>query len=210
MRNPGTNPDQDARDRFCREIDRNFSVIAGAGAGKTSAIVERIVTMALKGGADLLPRLVVVTYTNNAASEFKRRIRSTLLDRMRRESARKILEKLELTFFGTIHSFCMKLIREHQAYLRLPDQLTPPGVRARNQLWESFVANPALSVRFSDHPLVKELLRFCTWQDVLNIAQKFLSRLFANPPLLFPPPWILNRCAVAPYDHKASLRETNS
>ena len=127
MRKPGTNPDQDTRDRFCREIDRNFSVIAGAGAGKTSAIVERIVTIALKEGADLLPRLVVVTYTNNAASEFKRRIRSILLDRMRRESARKILEKLELTFFGTIHSFCMKLIREHQAYLRLPDQLTPPG-----------------------------------------------------------------------------------
>ena len=201
MRKPGANPDQDARDRFCREIDRNFSVVAGAGAGKTSAIVERIVTMALKGGADLLPRLVVVTYTNNAASEFKRRIRSALLDRMRRESARKILEKLEITFFGTIHSFCMKLIREHQAYLRLPDQLTPPGMRARNQLWESFVGNPALSVRFSDDPLVKELLRFCTWQDVLNIAQKISEPVVREPASPFPPALDLEplrRCAVRP------------
>ena len=201
MRKPGTNPDQDTRDRFCREIDRNFSVIAGAGAGKTSAIVERIVTMALKGGADLLPRLVVVTYTNNAASEFKRRIRSTLLDRMRRESASKILEKLELTFFGTIHSFCMKLIREHQAYLRLPDQLAPPGLRARNQLWESFVANPALSVRFSDDRLLKELLRFCTWQDILNIAQKISEPIVREPAFPYPPVLDLEplrRCFVRP------------
>ena len=201
MQNRGTNPDQHARDRFCREIDRNFSVIAGAGAGKTSAIVERIATIALKEGADLLPRLVVVTYTNNAASELKRRIRSTLLDRMRREWARKILEKLELTFFGTIHSFCMKLIREHQAYLRLPDQLTPPGMRARDQLWESFVANPALSVRFSDDPLVKELLRFCTWQDVLNIARKISEPVVREPASPFPPALDLEplrRCSVRP------------
>jgi ATP-dependent helicase/nuclease subunit A len=201
MRKPGTNPDQDTRDRFCREIDRNYSVIAGAGAGKTSAIVERIVTIALKGGADLLPRLVVVTYTNNAASEFKRRIRSALLDRMRRESARTILEKLELTFFGTIHSFCMKLLREQQAYLRLPDQLTPPGVRARRQLWEGFVANPALSVRFSDDPLVKELLRFCTWQDILNIAQNISEPIVREPASPYSPALNLEplrRCSVRP------------
>ncbi|HEX7195188.1 MAG TPA: UvrD-helicase domain-containing protein [Chthoniobacterales bacterium] len=181
MQRAASNPDQAAIDRFCREIDRNFSLIAGAGAGKTRGIVERIVTIALKGGADLLPRLVVVTYTNNAAREFRHRVRSALLERMSRESARAILEKLELTFFGTIHSFCMKLLREHQAELRLPDQLTPPGARARNQLWEAFVSNDAFNVRFADDPLVKELLRFCTWQDILNIAQRIPEPILREP-----------------------------
>src|ERR1700756_4910329 len=75
--------DQIARARFCREIDKNFSVIASAGAGKTRAVVDRIVTIAMDGREELLPRLIVVTYTNNAAQEFKRRIRLTLLQRLR-------------------------------------------------------------------------------------------------------------------------------
>jgi ATP-dependent helicase/nuclease subunit A len=187
MQKPAPNPDQVARDRFCEEIDKNFSVIAGAGAGKTRAIVERVVAIALKGGANLLPRLVVVTYTNNAAREFKRRIRSTLLERMSRESAQAILEKLEQTFFGTIHSFCMKLLREHQAHLHLPDQLTPPGVRVRNHLWEGFIGHPALSVRFVDDPLARELLRFCTWQDILNIAQKITQPMVREAGPVYPP-----------------------
>jgi len=187
MQRAVSNPDQAAIDRFCREIDKNFSLIAGAGAGKTRAIVKRIVTIALKGGADLLPRLVVVTYTNNAAREFRRRVRSALLERMSRESARTVLEKLELTFFGTIHSFCMKLIREHQADLRLPDRLTPPGACARNQLWEAFVCKAAFNVRFADDPLVKELLRFCTWQDVLNIAQRIIEPILCKPESPTPP-----------------------
>jgi ATP-dependent helicase/nuclease subunit A len=202
MQEPSPSPDQIARDRFCREIDKNFSVIAGAGTGKTRAIVERIVTIALKGGgAELLPRLVAVTYTNNAAREFKRRIRSTLLEKMRRQSARAVLEKLERAFFGTIHSFCMKLLREHQAYLRLPDQLTAPGVRARRQVWEGFVNDSALSIRFADDPLVKELLRFCTWQDILGIAYQISNPGVqkpgsAHPPVLDLEP--LRRCFVRP------------
>ena len=174
-------PDQVARDRFCREIDQSFSVIAGAGAGKTHAIVERIVNIALQGRPDLLPRLVVVTYTNNAAAGFKRRVRSMLLAQMRPESARTILEKLELTFFGTIHSFCMKLLREHQANLHLPDHIAPPAFRARNQLWEGFVSGPALSARFADDPLVNELLRFCTWQDILSLAQRISEPAIRDP-----------------------------
>jgi len=187
MQRAVSNPDQAAIDRFCREIDKNFSLIAGAGAGKTRAIVERIVTIALKGGAELLPRLVVVTYTNNAACEFRRRVRSALLERMSLESARAILEKLELTFFGTIHSFCIKQLREHQADLRLPDQLTPPGVRVRSQLWEAFVSNAAFGVPFADDPLVKELLRFCTWQDILNIAQRIPEPILRKPGSPKPP-----------------------
>ena len=119
--------DQTAREQFCTEIDKNFSVIASAGAGKTRAVVDRIVRIAKDRPEDLLPRLVVVTYTNNAAREFKRRIRSTLLQTLRSESAREVLQRLEQTFFGTIHSFCIRLLREYQAHLRLPDQARQHG-----------------------------------------------------------------------------------
>jgi ATP-dependent exoDNAse (exonuclease V) beta subunit len=164
--------DQIARTRFCREIDRNFSVIASAGAGKTRAIVDRVVRIALRGPDKMLPRLVVVTYTNNAAREFKRKIRSVLLEELQSQTARDVLQRLDQTFFGTIHSFCSKLLREHQAYLRLPDQLTTPSLQLRDQMWQRYISNPESSRRFAEDPLAKEVLRFCTWQDILDLAYR--------------------------------------
>src|SRR2546430_529238 len=49
--------DLGARERFEKEIDANFCVSAGAGVGKTTAIVRRVVEIALSK-PDWLPRLV--------------------------------------------------------------------------------------------------------------------------------------------------------
>jgi ATP-dependent helicase/nuclease subunit A len=198
---PSTTSDQFARTRFCSEIDKNFSVIASAGAGKTRAVVDRIVTIALEGRDELLPRLVVVTYTNNAAHEFKRRIRSTLLEKLRHEKARAILQRLEQTFFGTIHSFCMRLLWEHQADLRLPDQLTTPSVQLRDQMWKQYVSHPEFSRRFAQDRPVKEVLRFCTWQDILDLASRISQPKHYWPSLSSPPiPDLtpVRKCAVVP------------
>src|SRR3712207_7539823 len=62
--------DQAARLRFATELDRNFSVVASAGSGKTRAVTERIVQLAKSPAAlDALPRLVVLTFANRAADE---------------------------------------------------------------------------------------------------------------------------------------------
>ena len=58
--------DQPARDRFEKGHDVNISVIAPAGVGKTTAIVNRIVHLARLPEAEAverLQRLVVVTYS---------------------------------------------------------------------------------------------------------------------------------------------------
>src|SRR5215475_251739 len=74
--------DEAARRRFARELDRNFSVIASAGSGKTRAITERILEIVKHGQRALewLPQLVVVTYTNRAADEMQQRTRQRILE----------------------------------------------------------------------------------------------------------------------------------
>ena len=72
--------DHSERRRFAEEIERNFSVVAAAGSGKTYAITERIVQIALSPKAEeILPRLVVVTFTHRAADEMQQRTRHRIL-----------------------------------------------------------------------------------------------------------------------------------
>src|SRR5205809_8017867 len=107
--------DQAQRDRFARELDKNISVIAAAGAGKTTAITDRIVEIAKSEQArDWLPQLVVVTFTNRAADEMQQRARQRIFEQ---NVSSTVLAAFNRAFFGTIHSFCMKLLAAHGHHL---------------------------------------------------------------------------------------------
>ena len=73
--------DGNARQCFACELNRNFSVVASAGSGKTRAITNRVVEIARSSLAlEWLPQLVVVTYTNRAADEMQQRARQQILE----------------------------------------------------------------------------------------------------------------------------------
>jgi superfamily I DNA/RNA helicase len=77
-------------------------VVAGPGAGKTSCLVARIRYLAEKG--KLPPeRICAVTFTNKAAEEIAIRLRDTL-GRAAEDVTR-----------GTIHSLCVRILRQHRA-----------------------------------------------------------------------------------------------
>ena len=129
--------DEAARQRFAHELDRNFSVVASAGSGKTRAITDRIVEVARRPQRALewLPQLVVVTYTNRAADEMQQRTRQQILE------AKLPLDTVEAfgrAFFGTIHAFCMKLLATHGHHLGLPARLETI-TDDDDDLWNEFV-----------------------------------------------------------------------
>src|SRR5207302_2913727 len=110
--------DQESRQRFTRDLERNFSVVASAGSGKTRAITDRIVAIAQDRHArEWLPNLVVVTYTNRAADEIQQRTRQKIL------TAALPLEGIETVnraFFGKVHSFWRKLLATQGHSVGLP------------------------------------------------------------------------------------------
>ena len=127
--------DGDARHRFACELDKNFSVIASAGSGKTRAITDRVVKIAKSPHAvDWLPQLVVVTYTNRAADEMQQRTRQQILEA---HLSLDVVEAFNRAFFGTIHSFCMKLLAAHGHHLGLPANLEL--ITDDNDVWNQFV-----------------------------------------------------------------------
>src|ERR1700751_3775250 len=95
--------DQSARARFVAELNKNFSVVAAAGAGKTRAITDLIVQIAKSANArEWLPQLVVVAFTNRAADEMQQRARTEVLEA---GVSIEVLAAFNRTFFGTIHAF---------------------------------------------------------------------------------------------------------
>jgi DNA helicase-2/ATP-dependent DNA helicase PcrA len=75
--------------------DSNMIVCAGAGSGKTRVLVERVKRL-IKSGANP-DKVVIITYTNNAADELISRLKDT--------------KDADKCFIGTIHSYAYKLLR---------------------------------------------------------------------------------------------------
>jgi len=80
-------------------------ILAGAGSGKTRALIYRAVYMIL--GKKVNPEnILLVTFTNKAAGEMKERI--------------KKLVNHQPPFASTFHSFCARILRKEGKYLGIP------------------------------------------------------------------------------------------
>ncbi|MGC3973739.1 MAG: UvrD-helicase domain-containing protein [Nitrospira sp.] len=79
MTDQGQIPDQAAREAAATTFDRNVVVIAGAGTGKTTLLVNRLLYLLMRRADPLdLSRIVALTFTNKAATEMKLRLRERL------------------------------------------------------------------------------------------------------------------------------------
>jgi ATP-dependent helicase/nuclease subunit A len=107
----------------------NVLVVAGAGTGKTHTLVERCLSCLVdeKPRASL-DQILMVTFTEAAAAEMRQRIRARLEQELERDPEeshwREQLALFETAHIGTLHSFCLKLVREHFYQLDLDPQLT--------------------------------------------------------------------------------------
>ncbi len=125
---------------------RNTGVIvsAAAGSGKTSVLVERLIGV-LSDTENKTPadRLVVVTFTNDAAAQMKQRLDDALSSRIAKEpdnlwlcSQQALLRTAKIS---TIHSFCFDLIRENISSLDIS-----AGFRILDDMEESVLKNKAV------------------------------------------------------------------
>lgn len=128
-----------ARDRIVWDISSNFFVEAGAGSGKTTVLVKRMVAM-VESGIDV-SKICAITFTRAAAGEFYRRFQKALIERSTAEAVpgaapgtgelgepsdetrarcRDALTHIDLCFMGTIDSFCSMVLSEHPGEAGIP------------------------------------------------------------------------------------------
>ena len=71
--------------------NRNLLVSAAAGSGKTAVLVERIISMVSEGPSPLnIDQLLVMTFTNAAASEMRERIGGAVDKKLKEDPGKNI------------------------------------------------------------------------------------------------------------------------
>jgi len=111
--------DHRARERARDDLATSLVVEAGAGTGKTTLLVDRIETIVRRGAARL-DEIAAVTFTENAATTMKLRLRERLeaaralpaLPADERGRAASALEVLERANVCTIHALCAAMLQE--------------------------------------------------------------------------------------------------
>ena len=98
-------------------IDRegkNIIVSAGAGSGKTAVLTARVIRK-LKDGIDV-NRLLVLTFTNEAAGEMKDRIRKAI---KKEESLKDQLDFLDSAYITTFDSYALSIVKKYHYLLNI-------------------------------------------------------------------------------------------
>ena len=124
-----TQIDEQSRIDILSCLDKNLFVIAGAGSGKTSMLVARMVAM-VESGIDI-SKICAITFTKKAAAEFLERFQQklkerTLLSYPNQQSptpadlCKKALKDIDLCFTGTIDSFCNLVLSEYPNNAKIP------------------------------------------------------------------------------------------
>lgn len=119
----------------------NILVSAGAGAGKTATLVEKIIREITSEKQDMgINEILCVTFTREAAREMKERIVLALEKLLRGQPnnlwLKRQLSLTETASIMTIDSFCLRLVKDH-----ISDTEIDPAFRIADQaemsvMWE--------------------------------------------------------------------------
>ena len=98
------------------EKGTNILVAAAAGSGKTAVLVERIIRKVIDDGIDI-DKLLVVTFTNAAASEMRERVLDAIYEKLDKDPNNENLSRqitlLNKASICTIDSFCLDIVRNN-------------------------------------------------------------------------------------------------
>jgi len=183
--------DDDARRAIRDGLGRNLFVEAGAGTGKTTVLVARVVNLFATGTLTDPSALVAITFTEAAAAELRDRIRGALdaaaVDdqqaadaRARCAEARRRIDEAVIT---TLHGFAQRILAEHPLEAGLPPRFeVDDGVLASVRFVERWLA--FLDDLYDDPAAARDLLVAhalgLTSANLLEVARRFHERWTAS------------------------------
>ncbi|MCI8628494.1 MAG: helicase-exonuclease AddAB subunit AddA [Firmicutes bacterium] len=146
----------------------NLLISAAAGSGKTAVLVERIISMITdKENPIDVDKLLVVTFTNAAASEMKQRIGDAIVKKMEYEPTNEHLQN-QLTYLNradikTIHSFCLQVVKENYYTLGID-----PVMRTADETEVKLLKQEVLTELFEELYTIESNTEFYTLVEIFG------------------------------------------
>ncbi len=167
---PDPPPDAAARASIRDATSATMFVEAGAGTGKTTALVGRILTL-IDDGVDI-EAIAAITFSEKAAAELRHRLRAELA----RRGHRAALDGLDRAAIGTLHAFARRLLFEFPIEAGLPpgfvvlDELE--SRLALDERWEDLLDELFDDASRSVAPglTAAELMQLCDWNKLGGTA----------------------------------------
>lgn len=149
------------------QSEGHVRIIAGAGSGKTRVVTSRITYLIDEIG--VLPyRILAITFTNKAANEMKERIERLLND------------KSGGVNISTIHSFCVRLLREDIHLMGYPRNFTIVDADDQKSILKEAYKMYGVEVKSYSYSNVLSYISNCKCsgmeaEDAISIANEFTS-----------------------------------
>ena len=179
-----TTLDETSRNDIVHKIDTNLFIEAGAGSGKTTMLVNRMVAM-IESGRIPVEKICAITFTKNAALEFYERFQAKLIERSdpnnnkepkragdldtptdeTRKRCLEALKNIDLCFMGTIDSFCNMILSEHPTEANIPSDARLINNEEESEIYKKFYID-TLTSKYGD--------------EIKVLANRF-SSLYWNP-----------------------------
>ena len=177
---PSDLPDSVARQRIRTDLNANLLVEAGAGAGKTTEMVHRMVALVRTGHATV-DRIAAVTFTRKAASELRERFQTHLerelldatgaKDIARVERIDTALREIDRAWIGTIHSFCARMLRDRALEVGLDPGFHETFAVEQERLRHEFFTTHIERLAAAGNPILADLAN-------VGLRPQQLRRLF--------------------------------
>ena len=169
--------------------DGHTLIAAGAGSGKTTTLVEKIMWTLADGGGTGRPcelsEIAAITFTNAAAADFKRKLRTRFreaadwhaahAEHAQADKWRERIYEVDRARIGTIHAFCGQILREFSFRLGID-----PGFSILDEADAMLLRADCVSVvvqrAFRDDPRAMALLDHFRIDAVERLVSELVTR----------------------------------
>ena len=132
----------DAQRLAVETLEGPLLILAGPGSGKTRVITHRIANMIASGIPSY--QIVALTFTNKAADEMRNRLTR--------------LAPKNLTWAGTFHKFCARMLRQHATMVGLSENFTIYDMGDAKSVLKQAIENAEIDLRhYSPEKLATEI-----------------------------------------------------
>ena len=180
--------------RAIHEKKSNILVAAAAGSGKTAVLVERIVNKIIEDKIDI-DRILVVTFTNLAASQMKERILDVIYERLEQNpediNLQRQITLLPKANICTIDSFCLDIVKNNFYELDIS-----PNFRIADEIELKILKQEAIEELFEDKyeendvdfiKLIENYTSYKSDENLKNIVLKIYNYIQSMP---YPEKWL--------------------